>query len=109
MAPAAPEVALPRRVRPNGFNVLDPAAIVARSPSGRVVVTSPHTALGSAAPPAPYAPPSIQIIGAASARHMRGPVHLTHGVAPTEELDTKPRVIWLKDGVPGASAVKGAE
>jgi hypothetical protein len=90
--PTAPHL---RSVRPLSFNVIDPAAVVGRTRSGRVVVYG--TSLPATAASAPYAPPSVQIIGIAPSQHMRGRMHLTHGVAAPRGLDTAPRVIWLKD------------
>jgi hypothetical protein len=87
--------AAPRPVRASAFNVIDPWALVGRTPSGRVVIAGP----GPFEPTirrAPYAPPSFQIIGAPSTRDMRGPVHLKHGVAPPSEMQTGPRVILLQ-------------
>jgi hypothetical protein len=86
----------PRPVRPLSFEVLDPLAVVGRSRSGRVVVVGSGP-LAEPARAAPYAPASFQIIGAPSNRHMGGRVALNHGTPAPAGLETKPRVIWIKE------------
>ncbi|MGL4240956.1 MAG: hypothetical protein ACRCTI_07580 [Beijerinckiaceae bacterium] len=98
-----------RAIRPNAFNVVDPAALVSRTPSGRVVVRGPDWADAATHARQPYAPPSVHIIGAAPTRHMRGPVRMSHGIAAPHDLETKPQVIWLRQPAAGAPPVKGAE
>jgi hypothetical protein len=109
VVPAAVEPAL-RRIRPRSFNVIDPAAIISRTPSGRVVVSSPGAYHGGFAPlSAPYAPPSFQFIGAASGRYMGRPVELKHGVAAPAGLPLNPKVVWLKEQPGVAKPLKSAE
>ncbi len=100
----------PPPVRPLSFHLADPAAVAVRLPSGRVAIGSSNVVLQPAGVAArPYAPPTIQIVGQASTRHMRGPVHLVHGVQPPKHLATDPRVIWLKEPSGGGGRLKPAE
>jgi len=92
-----------RRIRPLSVNPVDPGAVVARTPSGRTFigpapgayVASPDELAYYTRKARPYAPPSFQIVGAASSRHMERPVRLTYGVQPEEPLKLGPKVVWL--------------
>jgi hypothetical protein len=107
---APPPPPAPRPVQPLSFNIADPSAVAIRLPSGRVAVRSAggYWQRGHAAAQ-PYAPPVIHIIGQASGQHMRGPVHLVHGVQPPKRLATSPQVIWLKQPSGGRGPLKPAE
>lgn len=108
---AASTVAMepPRRLRPVeplSVNVIDPRAIVARAPSGRVVIAGSGWERRASAEVQPYAPPTFHIIGRASQRHMGQPVHLVHGVKPDSRQTLEPRVIWLKETKDGRGPLK---
>jgi hypothetical protein len=101
---------LPRRVKPRSVVVLDPRIVVSRTPSGRIFIGHPVGPYGfDQQKAAPYAPPEIHIIGAASNRHMRGPIHLTHGVKPGSGMAMAPKVVWLKQPPRGQGPLKSAE
>jgi hypothetical protein len=93
----------PRRlpIRMRSGNPIDPGAVLARTPSGRVVIGPPPGVLITAQPALaearPYAPPEFHMIGASSSRHMGSPVRLTHGIKPPEALRTGPKVVWLNE------------
>jgi hypothetical protein len=101
-APVAPRITRRTAISPLSVNPIDPATVVSRTPSGRVVLSSlrsgaahhghRHQARGHM----PYAPPSFQIIGSAAGRHMSQPVRLTHGAKPRRGLRTEPQVVFLK-------------
>jgi hypothetical protein len=108
IAPPPPPPA-PRPVQPLSFHLADPGAVAIRLPSGRIAVrgSGGFQSHGQAIAQ-PYAPPSILIVGQPSSQHMRGPVHLVHGVQPQKRLATSPQVIWLKQPA-GRGPLKPAE
>jgi hypothetical protein len=109
-AAAAADEQRPRRVKPRSVVVLDPRVVVARTPSGRIFIGHPVEPNGVGLPgAAPYAPPEIHMVGAASRRHMRGPIRLTHGVQPPVGMATTPKVVWLKQPPTRGGAFKAAE
>jgi hypothetical protein len=107
---AAPPPPAPRLVQPLSFHLADPSAVAIRLPSGRIAVrgVGGYRQRGHSMA-RPYAPPTIQIIGKASGQHMRGPVHLVHGVQPPKRLATSPQVIWLKQPAGGRGPLKSVE
>jgi hypothetical protein len=107
---AAPAIIGPveaaRAVRPLSVNVIDSRAVVARTPSGRVVIASAGGSRRGQHQAQAYAPPVFHMIGAPSAQHMGRPVHVVHGVKPLPNRPTEPRVIWLKEPREGRQPLK---
>ncbi len=86
-------------------NPVDPHSVLSELPSGRIVMQSPsqrygyrhHRGYNDRVPTrSPYSPPSFQIIGEPSARHMGTAVKLTYGTPVQKRLNPSPRVIWIK-------------
>jgi hypothetical protein len=102
--PLINHVAPQRRIEPGSFAPVDPRAFIGETPSGRVFMGAPAGVYAYAPPhrfrqaaqrATPYAQPKFIVIGAASGRHMK-PVHLTHGVQPSNRFNSEPQVIWLR-------------
>lgn len=86
-------------------NPVSPGTILSELPSGRIVMQSPSQRYGyhhhrgyndRVLTRSPYSPPSFQIIGEPSARHMGTAVKLTYGTPVQKRLIPSPRVIWIK-------------
>jgi hypothetical protein len=86
-------------------NAVSPGTILYELPSGSIVMQSPAQRFGyyhhrghrnGITSQHPYAPPSFQIVGQPSVRHMGNPVKLTYGTPVQKRLNPAPRVIWIK-------------
>lgn len=84
-----------REIRPLSASVIDPYAVVTRTASGRVAISSGIVGLDQTT--RPYAPPTFQMLGAPAGPQARFPVKLTHGVAAPASLPLGPKVVWLNE------------
>jgi hypothetical protein len=103
--PAREQTAKYHAPEPSSFVPTDPRAVIAELPSGRIFMGAPARVYypqqygrkwSRTYDTRPYAPPSIQIIGDLSRKHMSSPVRLTHGTPVSKRFDTGPKVVWIK-------------